>query len=439
MAGALLDSLLADGVANSATHPAWLGDARRLAAADLARDGLPGARSEAWKYTNLRALDQRRYVQGDAAASTRVVDAAVFALPGIDGPCLVFVNGVYRADLSRSQPVDGLILQPLSVALADDADALRLFLARHFDGAAQAFARLNTALMLDGAVLRVAAGTHVAGLVHVVFVGAHAASDLAWQSRLLVELGEDASLKLVEHHVGEITEAHFGNVVSQIALGPRARLDLLQLQSAPETATRIRRTDVVLEADAQLVVRSLEIGALLSRHDLVVQLAGDRASLISRGVFALRGRQHSDTRIDVRHVARDTTCDVVWRGVADQRSRGVFHGGITVEVGADGSDASLSNKNLLLSAQAEIDTQPVLEIHADEVKAAHGATVGQLDPHAMFYLRSRGLSEPAARAMLTLAFCRVAIESITNIPLREHIDALLLARLPEASATGVSS
>lgn len=439
MASALLDRLLADGVADFDTQPAWLGDARRLAAADLERDGLPGARSEAWKYTNLRALDQRGYVQGDAAASTRAVDAGIFALPGTDGPRLVFVNGVYRGDLSRLQPVDGLIVQQLPVALADDADALRFFLARHFDGAAQAFARLNTALMLDGAVLRVAAGTHVAQLVHVVFIGAHAASDLAWQSRLLVELGEDASLRLVEHHVGETTEAHLGNVVSQIALRPRARLDLLQLQSAPETATRIRRTDVVLEADAHLVMRSLEIGALLSRHDLVVQLAGDRASLISRGVFALRGRQHSDTRIDVRHGARDTRCDLVWRGVANQRSRGVFHGGITVEAGADGADASLSNKNLLLSAQAEIDSQPVLEIHADEVKAAHGATVGQLDPLAMFYLRSRGLSESAARAMLTLAFCRVAVESIDHVPLREHIDALLLARLPEAAAAGMSS
>jgi Fe-S cluster assembly protein SufD len=166
------------------------------------------------------------------------------------------------------------------------------------------------------------------------------------------------------------------------------------------------------------------------RHDLAVNLLGDRARLVSRGVFALRARQHADTRLDISHTARDTACDIVWRGVADGRSRGIFHGAITVNPGADGSDAQLSNKNLLLSDSAEIDTQPVLEIHADEVKAAHGATVGQLDERALFYLRSRGLSADEARSLLTLAFCRVAFDSIENEVLREHIDALFLERLP---------
>jgi len=178
-------------------------------------------------------------------------------------------------------------------------------------------------------------------------------------------------------------------------------------------------------------MRSIEAGTAWLRHDLAVTLAGDRSRFVSRGVFALRGRQHADTRLDVRHAARDTACDIVWRGVADQRSRGVFHGAITVNPGADGSDAQLSNKNLLLSAQAEIDSQPVLEIYADEVKAAHGATVGQLDEQALFYLRSRGLSAQQARSLLTLAFCRIAFDSIENTALREHVDALLLERLPE--------
>ncbi|MEO7013215.1 MAG: SufD family Fe-S cluster assembly protein, partial [Dokdonella sp.] len=166
-------------------------------------------------------------------------------------------------------------------------------------------------------------------------------------------------------------------------------------------------------------------------HDLAVTLIGDRSRFISRGVFALRGRQHADTRLDIRHLAHDTACDIVWRGVADQRSRGMFHGAIVVNPGADGSDAQLTNKNLLLSAQAEIDTQPVLEIYADEVKAAHGATVGQLDEQALFYLRSRGLSADKARSLLTLAFCRIAFDSIENEALREHVDALLLERLPQ--------
>ena len=137
-----------------------------------------------------------------------------------------------------------------------------------------------------------------------------------------------------------------------------------------------------------------------------------------------------DSHLDIRHRARDTACDVLWRGVIDERARGVFHGAITIEQGADGSDAMLSNKNLLLSTQAEIDTQPVLVIHADEVKAAHGATVGQLDDHALFYMRSRGIPETEARALLTMAFCRAALDSIGNAALLDALTTMLIERLP---------
>ena len=143
----------------------------------------------------------------------------------------------------------------------------------------------------------------------------------------------------------------------------------------------------------------------------------------------MRGRQHADTHLDIRHDARDTKSDIVWRGVADERARGVFHGAITVAQGADGADANLSNKNLLLSPNAEIDTQPVLEIYADEVKAAHGATVGQLDERALFYLRSRGLPPDAARQLLIAAFCATALAEVPA-NLRAHLEAMLAARLP---------
>ena len=147
---------------------------------------------------------------------------------------------------------------------------------------------------------------------------------------------------------------------------------------------------------------------------------------------AIKRSEFDVVLIDLNY-ARDTTSDIVWRGVADQRSRGVFHGAITVAAGADGADAQLSNKNLLLSANAEIDTQPVLEIYADEVKAAHGATVGQLDEDALFYLRSRGLAPDAARRLLISAFCSAVLSDLSEQHLREHLDALLAARLPQAT------
>ncbi len=431
MAAGFLEPLMADGAEKAGDQAGWLAQVRSNALEQLARDGMPAQRSEAWKYTSLRALGQRQYQRGDADASARAIDAGLLALPGVDGPRLVFVNGTFRADLSRIEPIDGLELRALSRVLETDPDSVQSFLSRSFDNPADVFARLNTALAGDGPVIRVAAGRKDLPLVHLIMVGAAASVELAWQLRGIIEVGDGAALRVVEHHVGEPGQAHFGNVFNQIAVGANARLDLLQIQNSPETASLTRRTEAILAADAHLEMRSIEAGAQWMRHDLAVTLIGDRSRFISRGVFALRGRQHADTRLDIRHSALDTACDIVWRGVADQRSRGVFHGAIVVNPGADGSDAQLTNKNLLLSAQAEIDTQPVLEIYADEVKAAHGATVGQLDEQALFYLRSRGLSADEARSLLTLAFCRIAFDSIENEALREHVDALLLERLPQ--------
>ena len=166
------------------------------------------------------------------------------------------------------------------------------------------------------------------------------------------------------------------------------------------------------------------------RHDVRVDLVGNGARFDGRGVFMPHGRQHMDTQLAIRHQALDTVSDAHWRGVASERGRGVFRGAVLVAPGADGSDANLTNKNLLLSDSAEIDTKPELEIYADEVKAAHGATVGQLDEQALFYLRSRGIGSGEARALLTSAFCRAVLGDMANAPLRDHVGDMLLAHLP---------
>ena len=422
MASALLESLLEREAPSRG--PAWLADARRAAADALAREGLPAARNEAWKYTSLRALEQSRPVP-DTEAATRVVDASLFALP-VDGPRLVFVNGTYRADLSRVEAIAGASIATLGAA--NDLDPWRTLLAREYQSVDAAFARLNTAFAVDGPLIRIAPSARIEASIHVVFVGA--GRDIAWNARALIELGEHASLRVIEHHVGADAAAQLGNVVVQASLGAEARLDLVQIQDAAADSTLIRRTELSLAAGATLSSHVLEIGSRLARHDLDVDLRGRGARFVSRGVFALRGRQHADTHLDIRHDARDTASDVVWRGVADERARGVFHGAITVAQGADGADANLSNKNLLLSPNAEIDTQPVLEIHADEVKAAHGATVGQLDERALFYLRSRGLPPEAARHLLIAAFCSAALAEVPD-DLRTHLETLLATRLPQ--------
>jgi Fe-S cluster assembly protein SufD len=186
------------------------------------------------------------------------------------------------------------------------------------------------------------------------------------------------------------------------------------VQDEAAGASVFARTAAVLEAGATYRRVDLELGAGLSRHELDVALHGQGARLHSGGVLAAAQRRHLDTRLAITHAARDTACDVVWRGAAAGRSRVAFHGGITIEAGADGSAAALSSKNLLLSEHAEIDTQPVLEIHADEVKAAHGATIGQLDADELLYLRMRGLDPASAKGLLVDGFVREVVAKLPH-------------------------
>ena len=410
---------------------AWLDAARRENLDAFAAGGLPDTRVEAWKYTALRALGQRRFIAADASAAEVEVDRASVALPGVDGPRLVFVNGVFRAALSDlDQLPTGLSLQPLSQALAGDAEPLRFSLSRHYRGPGDAFARINAARACDGVVLRVATGARITRPVQVVFVGAAHEADLAWHLRNVIEVGEGAELALVEQHLASGAPTQLATVVTDIEVRTGARLQHTVLQNASAEAHLIRHTGLRLQAQAQASVHVLELGGALVRHDFKVELVGDGAQLHTRGVFMPHGRQHIDTQLAIRHQALDTTSDSTWRGVANDRARGVFRGAIVVAPGADGSDANLSNKNLLLSPSAEIDTKPELEIYADEVKAAHGATVGQLDERSLFYLRSRGIPLAEARALLTAAFCRAVLGDLPNDALREHLSTLLVEQLP---------
>ena len=406
-----------------------LGESRRAALAAALADGLPGARAEAWKYTSLRALGARTFVAPVPAA----VDAAVLA--GIPAPRLVFVNGVHAPDLSDLAGLPaGVELRPLAQALAGDDPRAVAVLGRRFDAPHEVFARLNAALSTDGVLLHVAADVDAGATpLQLVFVGAPAQGDAAAHLRHLVELKAGATLSLVEHHVAGGAHRHLHNHLVHVHLGRGATLRHARVQAEDGGATLLARTDAVLASGARYHRVDLELGAGLSRHELNVALQGEGAALVAGGVLLADGRRHVDTRLGIEHQARDTTCELPWRGLADDRGRVAFHGGILIRAGADGSDAALSNKNLLLSDGAEIDTQPVLVIHADEVKAAHGATVGRLDETALFYLRSRGLPAADARRLLQQAFLHEPRRALDDAALEATCAALLQRRLAGAT------
>ena len=405
-----------------------LGTARRAAMSAAMADGLPGARSEAWKYTSLRALAARAFADAAEAA----IDARV--LDGIPSPRLVFVNGRYVSKYSALADLpDAVEFRPLSQALAGDDPRAVAVLGRTFAGRQDVFARVNAALATEGVLLRVPAGTALPEPLHLVFVGAAAGGDQGMHLRHLLELREGASGTVVEHHLGNGAHRHLVNHVMHVHLGRGAALTHARRQEEDAGATLLARTDAVLASDASYRRVDLELGAGLSRHEFNVELQGERAELVAGGVLMADGRRHLDTRLGIRHQARDTRCELPWRALADGRSRVAFHGGITIDAGADGSDAALSSRNLLLSDAAEIDTQPVLVINADEVKAAHGATVGRLDDTALFYLRSRGLPLADARRLLVQAFLREPLSVLRDDRLAAMLAGRLMRRIGDGS------
>lgn len=423
---ALLESLIAPFDTLPLRDAGGSGASRREAIDALRRDGLPGPRVEAWKYTSLRPLERRRF---EAANRPDAFDPSW--VRDVPSPRIVFVNGAFADSLSdlRELP-SGATVEPLSTLLArGDADPAVATVPR-FERADEPFARLNAALAVDGAVIRVAAGVQVERPVHVVVLGAGTDADIASHLRHRIELHEGARLEIVEHVLAATAHSNLATAVMQVDVAAGAQLVHARLQDDSTGGHAFARTDATLDADATYRRLDLELGAALSRHELNVTLEGDRACVVANGVLLGDGRRHLDTRLGLDHVGRDSRCELTWRGLAAARSRAAFHGGILIREGADGTQAALSNKNLLLSDAAEIDSQPVLVIHADEVQAAHGATVGQLDPTALFYLRSRGIPTAHARALLTAAFCRETLTVLDDGPVRD----LLAARLDAALA-----
>lgn len=412
----------------------WLADARRALLDQFAAAGLPAANDEAWKYTGLKALSVRRLapLPVPVLEEDQLAELASRIDLGADGGArLVFVDGHFHPGLSRLDAGDERIrVERLASALDNGADGLCVLFAPGPERR-ERFDALNAAFAADGVVIRVAPGARIAAPVTIVQVHVATAVEGFWALRQRIALGAGAALSVIEQHLALGAARHLGSVSTQIDLDAGATLSLLRVGHPAERAARIADTRCTLAADAHLALTALDFGAAPDRHALTVELAGDRAAVEIGQALLLSGRRHADLQLAVHHRGRDTRSDVLARGVADQRGRGVFRGALIVAAGADGADAALSSKNLLLSADAEIDTQPVLEIDADEVKAAHGATVGQLDPVALFYLRSRGVPENTARRMLTLAFCREALRGEWSPELLARLESMIAAALPE--------
>jgi len=408
--GAMRDSLPGAGLP-------WLRELREDSIARFGKLGLPTPRVEAWKYTRLRPLERTRFAPAGATAQVDL-DKLPALLPhaGV-GHRVIFVNGRLRQCLALlgDQP-EGVELGGLADALRQNPEALAAELGRNGNGArasdGQPLFALNTAMMQDGLVLRVKRGTSVALPIEVIYVGAPGPEPLAYHPRNLIVLEPGAQATVVEHHIGLGAGATFANGGTDIRVEEGAQLHHYKIQDEGPDAVHIATIHAEVASDALYDAFVLIKGARLSRHEVSVRLAGPGAHCHLNGAYMVRGDQHCDITTTVDHLAPRTSCSEVFKGVIDDRARAVFQGRITVHQDAQQSNGHQLSKALLLSDRAEIDIKPELEIYADDVKCSHGATVGDLDRDALFYLRARGIPEAMARDILIEAFLADTINNI---------------------------
>jgi Fe-S cluster assembly protein SufD len=408
--------------------PAWLDQARRTAMARFAERGLPTPRDERWRYTSLAPLlDTALDLAGGGPGPAEEVRDEL--LPGDPAwPRLVFADGRPAATSPPALP-GGARLERLAGAVAQEGEPLRPYLETAADALPDGLAALNAAFWRDGACLVVPDGVVLDVPVLAAHVGGAPGAARALHPRNLVVLGRDSRAVLVECYAGRGGDVYLTNATTEVVLGPGAVLEQVRVVVESPRAFHVGRTRARLAAGSRWTSTVVVFGGRLVRHDTEARLAEPGAAVHLRGLTVAGGRQHVDTQTVVDHAAPRGTSRQLYKGVLDGRARGVFDGRVTVRRGADGTDAHQTNRNLLLGEGVEVASKPQLEIFADDVKCSHGAADGQVAPEAIFYLRSRGLGEAAARALLCEGFAREVLEAVGPASLRAWLAARLSARL----------
>jgi len=411
----------------------WLQALRREAMARFATRGFPAPRDENWKYTRTTAIEKRAF--GCSATGDPAVDMSrVDELLEIEAAAqrLVFINGRYFPALSRLDALpSGAEVASLGEVMAHRADELQGVLGSIADMDRHPFAALNTAFADDGVYVNLARGTVVEEPLHAVFIATAAHDGHASHPRVVVKAADNSRAVLVERHIGLDAKVYLSNVITEIALGKNAAFDYYRLQEVGTAAFHISGVHINQERDSRLNAHTVTLGSALVRNDTDVRLTAPGAQCELYGLYLAGGRQHVDTHTRIDHLQPHGTSNEYYKGILDGHGRSVFNGKVIVHPDAQQTDARQSNKNLLLSADAEADTKPELEIYADDVKCSHGATVGQLDADAVFYLRSRGIAEAQARNLLTLAFAHEIVDQVKIPALRRCLDQAVMRRLPQ--------
>jgi len=433
MSEALVQDFETRAGAATAEGPEWLEPVRRSAMERFSRTGFPAPRDEEWRFTPIGPIVQgnwRRAAATGSAEPTRS-DLAPFIFGHDDWTTLVFVNGVFSEGSSSVATLPpGVRVASLAQELRADATWLQTHLTRHAPVDGSPFTALNTAFLGEGGVVQVGVGVELAAPVHLLYVTTSEAAGTVAHPRNLIVVERGARASIIESYVTLAPgRSYWTNPVTEVAVGAGAWVEHTRIQRESESAYHVGLTHVDQQRDSHYRSFSLAMGGALARHNLHVRLNDENVESLMYGLYLTRGDQVVDNHTAIYHDQPNCRSWEVYKGILDGRSRAVFNGKVFVRPEAQKTDAKQTNRNLLLSDAARVNTKPQLEIFADDVKCTHGATVGRLDELARFYARSRGIPAAEADRLLTYAFAAEVVDEVALAPVRQELDRLVRARL----------
>jgi Fe-S cluster assembly protein SufD len=395
-------------------------DVREQAAQRFAQLGWPTPELEEWKFTNIAPIARLSWRDDDGTPPVQKAIAGSLRQHAVAE--LVFHNGRI---IDATGSADGLDLLPISEAASHPM--FDRHYARYADYQRHALTALNTAHAQDGGFIVVRDGAIIEGFIHLLFVGS---GDQIWSHpRNLIVVGRGAQVAIVETFVG--AGHYFTNAVTEIVAGESAVVDHYRIERESVDAFHVGTVQIHQERSSNVTSRNVALGGSLVRNEVNVALAGEGANLTLDGLFVLAGSQHVDNHTIIDHVSPHCDSLELYKGILDDKSRGIFDGLIIVRPDAQKTNSRQVNRNLLLSEGAIIDSKPTLEIHNDDVKCSHGSTIGQLDAEALFYLRARGIGESEARKMLVFAFASEVVDRMKIDVVKEQIRGAMFQRIPK--------
>lgn len=415
-----------------AQGPAWMAPMREQALEIVSEHGLPTTKEEDWKYTNVSAL--AKIVLNLPARKPGVISVTRLAERTYvgEGARIVFVNGLYAPELS-SLEAGGIIVSSLAAAQRTHGELIEKHLGKYAASGANMFTALNTAFLRDGALVVIPKGVHVEHPIQLLFVMQSSDGGTFASPRTLIIAEAGSKATLVETHIALTPDSYFSNSVTEIVCEENAELTHYNIQEESVNAFHIAATTVKQSAGSTYRSCSVMTGGRLTRNTIDIALGGEHCTCELDGLYIAGGNQHVDNHTTIDHLKPHGSSRQLYKGILKNHARAVFNGRVYVRQDAQKTDAQQKNNNLMLSDDARVDTKPQLEIFADDVKCTHGATVGQLDDDALFYLKTRGIGALRGKEILTYGFAHEVLERITLEPLRARLENLLMEQVGDKS------